>query len=1300
MKLDPLRLFRPPPAKNLVLAASAGTGKTHALVGVVIHRVVCGPSDAPRGEPVDPARIVATTFSRKAAAEIRARVTRELERLAEAPASSVYFDDLRARCEGIADVGAFLSSRARRALAHVDAARFGTFHSFATGLVRTHAVALGLGPGFDLASEEEARAAVDDAIARAIEARLTTDTAAIHAIVEASGGIDALVRQLRQILERLEEDGRSPRELVLPSGDEEAVERHLRTLVAHAEALTAVPRWAEPARRVVDAWNAGQNEGREAELEASVAALCGMRATGKDEVVEAFADFRGSLAGDTNEQRGRRLVRTYRARRHFAPRASLVRDVLAAAHDELRSRSRSDARLGFGDVLRACRELLRDHPSIADAVSAEIDALLVDEFQDTSRVQRDLLHLLWARPGTRRRGEVPKLEAIRPKGLLVVGDRKQSIYGFRGADVGVFAELAVGLAGEPARTALGIPEGVAWEPTEPLADFCALRHNRRSAADILRFANAFSARRFVPVGATPRLYEIAYVPETEDLLVPPEAEASAAAPAVAVAEAEAEASAAAAPASAASASPAVEAPAAAPSGTASMARTTWLNVLPRKNASSRIEEALVIAERIGNIVAQGTPRVGRTGRPPAFRDIAVLATSHAMLDATAFALAQASIPYVLAGRSFFRTREVRDLAAFLALVTDPNDRLASLAVLRGPWASVHDETLLGLTRPGVGLAPPPEWSRPPHPALVRPEDARTLAELSTLVADLERCAFRIGPGEVLREAVRARRLEDVLSLLPRGEQRVANVRKLLSIADRHGDARALLAWLDDAAEREIAESEAATFSEEDDAVRLLTVHASKGLDFPVVFVPELGAAAARREKGAQRVVVGSGDVPNLLTVRVADEDGVVLEPASFAEAYAESGRRDRAERQRLAYVAVTRAADAMFLVGGRARAPKNEDVGATSIAALEALAADPEALAAARLVVEEVVPPPPRAQAPSAPAASLVDAPPAFADASAPSLPSDLTPLDLTAPSDASLFAPSPSPADAPRRAWRSLSLAPTALADFDHCARRFELVHVLGLPERPRGRLPSADRKPEGATLDARAQGTLAHAVLEHVPLSAFAGEDVTSVASAALVSEGVAADHPQHAVIVGRVTKFLQSDYARSIAEGGARVRREVAFVLDVEDEQGRSVVLRGSMDLVVVWPDGAVDVVDYKSGRRSPGADPSAGAAGAYAFQLDVYALAARSLHPSAPRLRVGLVFLGGDASTPVWRQAPSEAAFRRSLATLGERLVDARWTGHFPRVDVARCESIYCGFIGRCHTGSPTGTDANAVRETTT
>jgi ATP-dependent helicase/nuclease subunit A len=605
-----------------------------------------------------------------------------------------------------------------------------------------------------------------------------------------------------------------------------------------------------------------------------------------------------------------------------------------------------------------------------------------------------------------------------------------------------------------------------------------------------------------------------------------------------------------------------------------------------------------------------------------------------------------------------------------------------LEVLRGPWASVHDETLLGLTRAGDGLAPPYAWASPPAPSLIHDEDRAALAETSALVAELARCAGRLGPGAILREAVRARALEEVLAGLPRGEQRVANLRKLLAIADRHTDARAFRSWLDDASEQELAESEAATFSESDDAVRLLTVHASKGLDFPIVFVPEIGAGLPRSDKGAARISLGAGDDPNVITVRSADDSGIVLEPPSFARAHATTRRRERAERQRLAYVAITRAAEAMFLVGGRTKEGTG-DLGASTLAAVEGIAADDSARRMAALAVEDVEVPPPvvrphhlRDAVPVAPAApKRPDAPPA----------------------------------------WRSLPIAPTALADFDHCSRRFELVHLLGLPEHLRGgRAPdlarpaaSPPRVPGAAALDARAQGTLAHAVLERVPTTAFAGDDAAAAASRALAAEGIPVDHAQHAAIVARVTRFLAGSYAQSLAAAGAEARREVAFVLAVDDREGRSVVLRGSMDLVVVWPDGTVDVVDYKSARG--------GGEGAYGFQLDVYALAARGLFPSAPRLRAGLVYLGGAsaAGEPAWRTLPDEHEVRARLAAMGDRLVRARWSGSFPRVPLERCEAIYCGFIGRCHASAPgaasaasapesagNGTDSNPPRATTT
>jgi ATP-dependent helicase/nuclease subunit A len=1154
--------------RNLVLAASAGTGKTHALVGVVLHLLLGGRP----GGAVDPSRVVATTFSRKAAAEIRARVTTEVEKLALEPASSFYAQGLRETIGRASD--AELSKRAKKALARLPHARFGTLHSFATGVVQRYAVELGLGPGFELAAESETRVRIDDAIARALERRLVSSSDVLRVLAEAAGGIDRLVFALRRILVQLEEDGRPARDLALDESDAATVEREMERLLRHARAVARNPRAAEAASEFLHGWDK-QDDAR---IENGAAALTGLAARGaKTPELEDFFIFRADLPGAPNAEKGRRLARAWRARHAFASHALVVRDILAEAEEEIAAEGKRRAVLGFGEVLRAARELLRDRPDVAEEVASGIEALLVDEFQDTSRVQRDLLQLLWAkeRPPA---GVVPDLGKLRPSGLLVVGDRKQSIYGFRGADVGVFAELAVGLAGAAARDALGIPPGITWEPNQPIADFHALRQNRRSVEPILAFANAFSAKRFVPGDPPPELFEIDYVPATEDLLVPPEV---------------------------------ASAPDAARLAPAAV---TWLRITPKAGNSKRLDEALVIADEI--------PKLKKP-----YRDIAVLATTNGMLDAVSFALAQADIPYVVAGKSFFRAREISDLAAMLSLVLDPSDRVAMLEVLRGPWTSVHDETLLGLVEPGKGLVPPSRWSNPPTPALVRPEDRDALGKIASLVASLERTAGRLGPGTILREAIAATALENVLARLPRGEQRIANVRKLLTLADRSPDARGFRAWLDDAKEQEVAESEAATFSDEDDAVRLLTIHASKGLDFPIVFVPEIGAPLPRTERNVARVALGAGNQPNVLSTRIADDGGLVVEPPSYLRAHALTQRRERAERQRLAYVAITRAAEQMFFVGGRA-SDKALNQGSSTLAVLEDMSTE---LLAVRDVI---VPTPTLREAAFEGSGQAVEVP-------------DLR-LDP---------------------AWSSIPIAPTALADFAHCARRFELVHLLGLPEHARG---ARSKESETALLDARAQGTLAHKVLERLPVEAFHSPDPSAV-TRILTSIGVPADHPQEPAIAARVLRFVGTAYAKSIAN--ARIEREVAFVLPIADEEGRAVTLRGSMDLVVLWPDGAVDVIDYKSAR---GGDPES-----YAFQLDIYALAARERYPEAPRLRVGLSFLGAGTGEPVWRSLAPGDVVRSRVAALGAQLITARWRDAFPRVAIEKCEAIHCGFIGRCH-----------------
>ena len=1205
--------------RNLVVAASAGTGKTHSLVGVIVHLLLGASEIGGEGlhEAVDPGRVVATTFSRKAAAEIRARIVEELARLVNRDPASKYRLALDAACARVGTKSwgdRQVAERARRALDGLGRAQIGTLHSFAGTIARAHALELGLSPGFEMVDEEQNRRRVEEAIQRVLERAFVAAPEAsaenpVRELVDVAGGVDRLVSQIARLLARIEEDGRGAADLALAADDASRAEEALVEVVLHARSLAADPRFEGPALGVMRAWEA-RDEGA---LARAIPALLSVKMSrAPSPAAEAFFVWRDDLPRATNAERGRRLLAVWQNRDRFLPSAARARDLLAECQGEIARATWQSSALGFGDVLRAARDVLRDHPRTAAELGASLDVLLVDEFQDTSRLQRELVQLVWARRERRTAGIVPSLSDLRPAGLFVVGDRKQSIYGFRGADVGVFAELCVGLAGAPAREALGIPPHAAWEPEEPAADFISLRHNRRGEARLLTFANAFSPRRFAVAEQPSALYEIEYVPETEDLLPP----------------------------------------LLSPPGVASASRspgTTWLRTVGQRD-SQRLDEALVMAQRIRRIVRDATPTV--KGAPPRWRDIAILAQTNDMLDAAAFALAQGGIPHVVAGRGFFSAPEVRDLVAFLTLVCEPSDELAMLEVLRGPWAGVHDATLIGLTDPHRGLAEVgPAWDEGERRPQIHAVDRPALAEVRRTVRELRRNLDRLGPGGVLREAVRELELEETLILLPRGTQRIANVRKLLDLADRQGSARELLQRLEEAAERDTAESEAATFSDEDDAVRLLTVHASKGLDFPIVFVPQVGLLPRGRERAAMALDVHGRGGPSILTVRVTNQDGSLCDPPSYARAHATAERRERAERQRLTYVAVTRASEAMYFVGSRS-VPKSGETApyrATTAAILNDLAGTEDLLRAAELTVEDVVAPSPVADAPT------------------PARPTAL-PVD-------------PDPRLGPP-AWRSLAIAPTSLQDFHSCRRRFQLVHLLDLPER--ASFPAAEGRPReeasaGAAkaLDARAEGTLAHRILERIPGPFFGDPEAAREVSVLLAREGIAAEHPQHGAVVGHVVRFLTGAYAGRVAALGAEVLREQSFVLSLPDAEGRVLVLRGSIDLLVRWPDGHVDIVDYKR-ARGPVVAP-------YAFQLDVYLLAAREIFPDAGAMRAGIVFLGGDASEPAWCTSSPADAVRARLVALGRELVLARWSETYPRVEPPVCRALHCGYVGLCHPG---------------
>ena len=1104
---------------NVVALASAGTGKTHGLVGAML-RALLGLSRlggrVPH-PPLDPARLVATTFSRRAAAEMKSRLFAELERLATSPSSSSHLDQLR---EAALDVRVdldepTLARRARAAQGALPRARISTLHALAYDLVRGHATLAGLPPDFTLATEDEERRILETATLRTLAHFEKTEPDLLAALASITGTGEGLADRLLALLAEHEEDGSNA--LSAPNDDARIVEEQMKRKPASAD-ITDLGELAK---------------------DPLLPRVPGGKGNSKKARAEAF-----HLAHEMRAKLGEVAAGAARVLQHAAGEAN---DAHARA-----------GKLGFGGVLRAARDLLRDRPEIAAEIARGIDALFVDEFQDTSRVQCEIVTLLWQEKGA----------DFRPSGLYVVGDRKQSIYAFRGADVSVFSRFCVALAGEPARLALGLPSNVPVPP-RPTGVLTVLRHNHRSRAELLAFTNAAAPRLLVP--ASDGAYEARYVEDTERLL----------APGASAGEGERDMQ----------GNPAV----------------TWLRWQggPRKKTVVA-DEARVVATRIAMLV--------RAGR--AHRDIAVLARTNEMLDAVAHELARLAIPHVVGGHGFFRAREVRDMLAMLTVIVRPLDRRALLEVARGIWGGSSDRSLLALVDPGRGLAPLEEWRARAQAESIDVGDRENLGRLADVVLRLRRTVDRIGPSGALREAMAALDVEAVLARLPRGAQRSANVRKLLGMAEREPNA---LAFLDRSLETAegAREAEAAIFSDEDDAIRLMTLHASKGLDFPVVIIPQIGAGAAGVR--LPPIALERTDEGPRIVARIPRPGGRTLEPPSFRRAAILRAAREEADRRRLAYVAITRASDEMILVGDRSD-PKP---GSLNRAVVDILESDD----AWTVRVEEI-----REEATG-------------------------HGLQAAAQSVRSFAAP-PSPRHI---IARSLPIATTALADFQHCPRRFQLVHLFELPEAPAVVPREGDASP-----DARAEGTLAHRVLESVDPSAFGAADPSVEIDRWLDREnappGLSRDR-----VKTRTAAFLRSVYARRIGQQRATIDRERAFVIPLE-----GLLLKGSIDLVVRWPDGSVDVIDYKR-ARGPAIEP-------HAFQLDAYAFAVAK--DGVQKVRAGIVFLGGSPE-PRFRAAQNEATTKRFLVALAKRLQAARAADRFPRIEKTGCRAIRCGYEALCH-----------------
>ncbi len=333
-----------------------------------------------------------------------------------------------------------------------------------------------------------------------------------------------------------------------------------------------------------------------------------------------------------------------------------------------------------------------------------------------------------------------------------------------------------------------------------------------------------------------------------------------------------------------------------------------VRVLANQEGLDALQARELEAERVaaGVLEARAKNWTGSDGGTR-FADITILLPRRTGLGTLERALTDRGIPFRIESRSLlYATQEVRDLWNVLAAIDDPTDRIALVAALRSPFFACTDAELVR------HVAARGRWSYREESPEECPERVREALATLRRWHD-ERCA--LGPSGMIERVLTERHglLLALADRRPRGAWRryriLAEQARALTVRGAVATLRQFIEWLEQQANEGADVNEAIVPEPDDDAVRVMTVHAAKGLEFPVVFLMGLGTARARSD-GAE--VWWPADPATLPEVRLGREE-LGLETAGFRDRKDEEQQHEDAERVRLFYVAATRAKRALVV---------------------------------------------------------------------------------------------------------------------------------------------------------------------------------------------------------------------------------------------------------------------------------------------------------------------------------------------------------------------------------------------------
>ena len=800
---------------DLAVIAGAGAGKTTVLVDRFVELA--------RHPSVGPERVLAITFTRKAAVEMKERAVRELERLGE--------KELRRKTE---------------------AAYISTIHGFAERVLRERPLAARIDPNFSVLTEYDQSLFVEDAL-RQMYSREDLCSFA-RRVGKAYGGgwkVFSVVREVARLM-REGPEGSAREAKLLTCSDDDCVNGALESAREYQRGREerAIKCLEEllPLLREATFTSRGKRYQEYCDYMAAAESCVGCGSLAEALKVLESTAFTGQIPAEERREVKQRtdLVREIareicsvdwptqeRLERELIP---LKHAIYSAARDIDESYTAHKQRLGaldFHDLQKRLHDLLTGNERVRREYAERFRHILLDEAQDTDELQYDIIKRLHTGGDS----------------LFIVGDPKQAIYEFRGANPDVFNGV---VADTPLDQRLELPENFRSRP-EIISFVNGLGPALLGESFISMKACANYGGEWLAVPAVTAIYAVQELPTEEG--EPPAFESV---------------------------------------------------------GDARAREAAAVAEELVRLL-RGRTQVrdphGKNGdeneapwtqlRP---KHIALLFRTRTPIPHFERALAERGVPYVTAaGLGFFDRAEVLDCIMMLRALAQPLDDLALAAILRSPFVGVKDGRLWRIRAPGENGGEP----SPLYHELRRDGGLRVFRKRFERLRERARS---ISAADALDDAIRVFRYEAALAAHDDGPAMLANLGKLRGRLRELGAISVAEGYTELQRARDLMESEptAPLVGPHDDVVVLTTIHQAKGLEWPIVCLPSLEMSS---KEGGTTFSARRG----ALLCKALDENGEEVKPLSVAGFAQELTERQEGEERRLLYVALTRARERLIL---------------------------------------------------------------------------------------------------------------------------------------------------------------------------------------------------------------------------------------------------------------------------------------------------------------------------------------------------------------------------------------------------